>query len=79
MLTKENAESALLAEMPRVKIEQTVRYKDVWLIRALHDEPGETQLDPFFAVDIVTGEVTDFSIMTADIPAVAAAFANNTS
>jgi hypothetical protein len=64
MLSVIQAREALLNREPTVKVEAVIVYRNVYLFRVRHASEEEADYDPFFSVDIRTGEVRDFSILT---------------
>lgn len=78
MLDKSQAEAALKQALPTARIQDSIKYRNVYLFRVHLPSPGEEDYDPFFSVDEQTGEVRDFSVITdGDISEIAALFANN--
>lgn len=78
MLAEDEARAALESEIAPVEIVASARYNDLYLFRVLFPSPDEANFDPFFSVDVETGEVSDFSVMhDGDIDEIAAAFAAN--
>lgn len=78
MLDKNQAEAALKQALPTARIQDSIKYRNVYLFRVHLPSPGEEDYDPFFSVDEQTGEVRDFSVITdGDISEIAALFANN--
>lgn len=76
MLTEIEAEAALQVELPGIEVAARTRYRDLYLFRVVFPSASEADYDPFFSVDIETGEVNDFSVMhDGDINEIAAAFA----
>lgn len=77
MLTDEQAQDALLEELPGVEVAAKARFKDLYLFRIVWPSSDEADYDPFFSVNVETGEVAEFSIMTDGDPTeIAAAFAD---
>lgn len=77
MLSANDAKAALLRKEPTVAIQDLVRYRNVYLIRVRFASEEEADFDPFFSVDIQTGEVRDFSILTdGNFKEIAALFTN---
>lgn len=78
MLGEDEARAALESGIAPVEIVASARYRDLYLFRVLFPSPDEANFDPFFSVDVETGEVSDFSVMQdGDIDEIAAAFAAN--
>lgn len=59
-----SAEKKLLASVPSIKVQEFIRYRDVYLFRIEFEDEEEKNYDPFFSVDVNTGEVRDFSVIT---------------
>lgn len=77
MLTDAQAREALAAELPGIEIAAQTRYQKLHLFRVVFPSPEEADYDPFFSVDMETGEVLDFSVLEdGDISEVSEAFAN---
>lgn len=75
MLTEAQAKTAFKEAMPNTPIEAVARYRDVYLLRVTYASANERNYDPFFSVDILTGEVRDFSVMNdGDISEIAKLF-----
>ena len=75
MLDSEQAKAALLEELPGVEVAAQAELDNLFLFRIVWPSSEEADYDPFFSVDMDTGEVAEFSIMTdADPVRVAAAF-----
>lgn len=63
---------------PDGDIQTVVVYKGLYLFRIFNDNPGEQEMDPFFSVDMETGEFKEFSILTdGDISEVTSLFTEN--
>lgn len=50
--------------IPNVKIDASIRYHDLYLFKVFIDNGFEKEMDPFYSVNINTGEFRDFSILT---------------
>lgn len=78
MLTDIEAAGALLEELPGVEIAAHARYQDLHLFRVVFPSEFEADYDPFFSVNVDTGEVNEFSVLEdGDISEIAAAFENS--
>ncbi len=78
MLSISLAEKALLKVVPSVKIQDYIRYRDVYLFRITFASEAEKNYDPFFSVNVNTGEVKDFSVITdGDISEITELFLRN--
>lgn len=63
MLSKEQAQANLVKFVPEVIPKSWTQYKNLYLFRI--EIPGqEITYDPFYSVDINTGKVLDFSILS---------------
>lgn len=50
--------------IPNGKIDASIRYHDLYLFKVFIDNGFEKEMDPFYSVNINTGEFRDFSILT---------------
>ena len=50
--------------IPNGKIDASIRYRDLYLFKIFIDNGFEKEMDPFYSVNINTGEFRDFSILT---------------
>lgn len=50
--------------IPNGKIDASIRYRDLYLFKVFIDNGFENEMDPFYSVNINTGEFRDFSILT---------------
>jgi hypothetical protein len=64
MLTKEQAYAQLKVTLPGATIKACAPFQEFYLFRVEHPSVLEKDYDPFFSVDILTGEVRDFSVLT---------------
>lgn len=63
MLSIEQAQKKLLFERAEIaSVEGVIRYRDVYLFRVRFTDGDEAQYDPFFSVNVIGGEVKDFSV-----------------
>jgi hypothetical protein len=46
-----------------LSIEAMVRYNNLYVVRVILSSKDEEHYDPFFSVDVHTGEVKDFSVL----------------
>lgn len=75
MLDKQQARSIFEDNFPDDKVEAMVRYGDLYLVRVSRAEAAERDYDPFFSIDVLTGQIEDFSIITdGDINEIAKLF-----
>ena len=49
---------------PDGDIQAIVVYKGLYLFRIFNNRPGEQEMDPFYSVDMETGEFKEFSMLT---------------
>jgi len=64
MLDNIQALKLLREALPNVPIKAWVSYHDLYLFRVEWPMPLEKDWDPFVSVDVVTGEIRDFSVLT---------------
>lgn len=66
MLTEIEAQEKIRNFVPNSTLKAWTRYKDLYLIRVEYQSEiyREKIYDPFFSVNINTGEVRDFSILS---------------
>lgn len=77
MLSEAQAKSIFSKALPDEKIQDVVRYKDIFLFRVEHPDPEEKDFDPFLSVNVNTGEIRDFNIMLdGNMSEIAKLFAN---
>lgn len=50
--------------IPNGKIDASIMYRDLYLFKVFIDNGFEKEMDPFYSVNINTGEFRDFSILT---------------
>lgn len=50
--------------IPNGKIDASIRYRDLYLFKVFIDNGFEKEMDPFYSVNINSGEFRDFSILT---------------
>lgn len=75
MLNEAEARAVLQKALPDHKVEDGVRYREVYLFRTKHPHEDEADYDPFFSVNVNTGVVQDFDVMNdGDIEEIAAVF-----
>lgn len=80
MLNYVLAERKLKTALPTATIEDHILYRNVYLFRVnlTSRSEAEQNYDPFYSVDLETGEVRDFSILTdGDINEITRLFLNN--
>jgi hypothetical protein len=68
MLTEIEAVRVVTDAFPGARIEKPIEYRDVFLFQVFTDDPLEGGQDPFFSVNIQTGELRDFSVITDGDP-----------
>lgn len=63
--------------IPNGKIQCWIIYRDLYLFQVFTDLPFEEDMDPFYSVNMNTGEFKDFSIITdGDIAEITSLFEN---
>jgi hypothetical protein len=62
MLSSEEAISKLKLIAPDRNPEKIITYNNLYLIFAPSSDPDEGMWDPYFSVDMTTGETRDYSI-----------------
>lgn len=60
----QNAIDIVKKNIPNGKIDASIRYRDLYLFKVFIDNGFEKDMDPFYSVNINTGEFRDFSILT---------------
>lgn len=68
MLSEAEATIKLQAVFPDRSIEPPIKYNGLFIFQAFSPDPIEGEFDPFFSVNMETGEVRDFSIITDGDP-----------
>lgn len=64
MFSKDDAQARIEFVLPGRPIKAWAQYRNVFLFRIEHFSEHEKDFDPFFSVDMKTGEVRDFSVIT---------------
>lgn len=64
MLNVNQAKTIVKNNIPNGKIQTVVVYGDLYIFQVFTDDELEGQMDPFYSVDVNTGEFRDFSILT---------------
>jgi len=64
MLSPQDATKIVRDNHPNGKIQTYVTYKNLYLFQVFNNRPFEEEFDPFFSVDMETGEFKEFSILT---------------
>lgn len=78
MLNINQAKIIVKKNIPEGKIQAVVMYKDLYVFQVFLDDELEGQMDPYYSVNIKTGEFRDFSIITdGDISELTELFSNN--
>lgn len=67
MLSAEEAIKIAQKEHPYGDIQAYIEYGNAYLFQIFNKLPGEEMFDPFFSVDMSTGEFKDISIIE-DVP-----------
>lgn len=77
MINVSEATKRLTDSVPSITVKDNVIYRDVYLFRVEFDSESEKNYDPFFSVNIETGEVKDFSVIVdGDIAEITMLFLN---
>lgn len=63
LLNQSQAQVRLEEALPGWPIKAWADYGDIFLFRIERPEAGEENWDPFFAVDKLTGQVLEFSVL----------------
>lgn len=63
MLSLEEATKKLLKVFPNGKIKASIEYRDLFVFQMFVFRPLETEWDPFYSVNKITGELRDFSVI----------------
>lgn len=64
MLNVKQAKEKMSEKLPDLTVVDGILYGRVFLFRTTSKDPVEGDFDPFFSVDVQTGEVRDFSVLT---------------
>lgn len=64
MISLEQAKIIVKENLPTGNIQRQIEYRGLYLFQVFTTEPGEEEMDPFYSVDMKTGEFRDFSIIT---------------
>lgn len=64
MYSEKQAFDIVRKAFPTSEIKKPIEYRHVWLFQVFSDDPDEGDMDPYFSVDTLTGELRDFSIIT---------------
>lgn len=62
MLSKEDAKNLFSRMYGTRKVESIITHGNLYILLAPDSDPVEGNMDPFFSVDIKTGEINEFSI-----------------
>lgn len=66
MISIEKAKQIVRNNLPHCKIERVLPYNGQYIISAPTSDPLEGDMDPFYSVDMETGEFRDFPILLAE-------------
>lgn len=64
MLNVKEAADIIRNRLVGGKIQAVIKYQNLFIFQVFSDRPGEEEMDPFFSVDLKTGELLEFSILT---------------
>jgi hypothetical protein len=68
MLSEIDAVRIVTDAFPGARIEKPIEYQGVYLFQVFTDDLLEGGQDPFFSVNMQTGELRDFSVITDGDP-----------
>lgn len=77
MSDEEKAKALVAKTFPGIAIKDCFRYKDLYLVRVEQQSADEADYDPFLSVDLQTGVVKEFSVITDGDPVEIAEAFNN--
>lgn len=64
MLNFEEAKKVVKENIPKGKIQKAILYDNLYVFMVFMNDEFEGQMDPYYSVNINTGEFRDFSIIT---------------
>lgn len=64
MLSIKQAINIAKKKYPQGNIESLIVYNGLYVFKIINDDELEGDMDPFYSVDIMSGEFRDFSIIT---------------
>lgn len=64
MLSSTQAAEVIKKNIPIGTIQSYIDYGDMYIFQVFTNRPGEEIMDPFYSVDMNTGEFSEFSILT---------------
>lgn len=68
MFNSEQAKTLVKIYDPELKIEDCFLYEKLWIVRVKQPSEDEEDYDPFLSVNVNTGEVKEFSVLTDSDP-----------
>lgn len=63
-LNKSQATQLIKLALPTGTVRKVIRYGDLYVFQVFRTDPAEEQMDPFYSVDMNTGNVKEFSVIT---------------
>lgn len=64
MLSVKQAVNTVKKNLPDGNIDSMIVYNGLYVFKVFNDDELEGQMDPFYSVNMETGEFRDFSILT---------------
>lgn len=64
MLSVKQAVNTVKKNLPDGNIDSMIAYNGLYVFKVFDDDELEGQMDPFYSVNVKTGEFRDFSILT---------------
>lgn len=64
MLNFEEAKNVVKENIPKGKIQKAILYDNLYVFMVFMNDKFEGQMDPYYSVNINTGEFRDFSVIT---------------
>ncbi len=68
MYNEIQAKALVEKKYPEIKVVDSFRYNNIFLVRIEHPDPEEANYDPFLSVNPNTGEIKEFSVITDGDP-----------
>lgn len=64
MLNSNDAKKIINENLPGWRIQSFITYNGLYVFKVYNDDPLEGEMDPFYSVNMHTGEFRDFSVIT---------------
>lgn len=74
MLSIQEAKTIIKTNLPNCRIQKVAMYKNLYIFQAFRSDPLEGDFDPFYSIDVNTGEFRDFSVLEAGLDVTAGLF-----